>query len=414
MYRKTGNCTDNFAPTPLPALQTLSLNHVYLPLGISPRSRLTGAAEGRHATCRNYWINWRLSGSIFDIPGKTRRLNELDRELSDPELWNNAGRARQVTQEAGTVRRIVEEYNDLSSNAASLSEMLEMADEEEKEMLAEEQGNLAKRVDDLYRETLFTMKHADTPAIVRVKSGAGGTESMDWAGMLARMYMRWAERRGYKVEMLDQVDGDQAGVQSSEFIIRGEKAFGMMAPEHGVHRLVRVSPFDSNNRRHTSFASVDVVPEVPEEEIDIHIPDSDLRRDVFRSQGAGGQGVNTTDSAVRLTHLPTGIAVACQITRSQIKNAELALQILKQRLYDVEVKKREAEEAKARGEQKKIEWGSQIRSYVLDKQYIKDHRSGVMKHNPDDVLDGDLDELMWAGLEWMAGKRVADEAGDDE
>lgn len=188
----------------------------------------------------------------------------------------------------------------------------------------------------------------------------------------------------------------------------------MMAPEHGVHRLVRVSPFDSNNRRQTSFASVDVVPEVPEEEINIHIPDSDLRRDVFRSQGAGGQGVNTTDSAVRLTHLPTGIAVACQITRSQIKNHELALQILKQRLYDIEMKKREAEELAARGQQAKVEWGSQMRSYVLDKQYIKDHRTGLMMHNPDDVLDGDLDELMWAGLEWMAGKRVAEETGDEE
>ncbi|WP_343757381.1 peptide chain release factor 2 [Deinococcus depolymerans] len=350
----------------------------------------------------------------LDIPGKARRLNELDRELSDPELWNNAGRARQVTQEAGTVRRIVEGYTSLESDAQGLSEMLEMADADEREMLAEEQQSIQKRVDDLYRETLFTMKHAETSAIVRVKSGAGGTESMDWAGMLTRMFMRWAERRGYKVDLIDQVDGEQAGVISSEFIIRGDKAFGMMLPEHGVHRLVRVSPFDSNNRRHTSFASVDVVPEVPEEEINIHIPDSDLRRDVFRSQGAGGQGVNTTDSAVRLTHLPTGLAVASQQTRSQIKNHEIALQILKQRLYDIEVKKREDEEAKARGEQKKIEWGSQIRSYVLDKQYIKDHRTGVMKHNPADVLDGDLDDLMWAGLEWLAGKRVAEESGDDE
>lgn len=319
-----------------------------------------------------------------------------------------------MTQEAGSLRKVVEEYSTLHSDAQGLSEMLEMASDDEREMLLEEQSGLEARVDALYRETLFTMNHADTSAIVRVKCGAGGTESQDWAGMLSRMFMRWAERRGYKVELLDQQDGEQAGVVSSEFIIRGEKAFGMMAPEHGVHRLVRVSPFDSNNRRHTSFASVDVVPEVPEEEIDIHIPDSDLRRDVFRSQGAGGQGVNTTDSAVRLTHIPTGIAVACQITRSQIKNHELALQILKQRLYDIEMRKREEEEAKARGEQKKIEWGSQIRSYVLDKQYIKDHRSGLMKHNPDDVLDGDLDELMWGGLEWMAGKRVADESALEE
>ncbi len=371
--------------------------------------------RGREARpCRNYWKSWRRSGSTFDIPGKTRRLNELDRELSDPELWNNQDRARKVTQEAGSLRKIVEDYSTLNSDATGLNEMLDIADEEERAMLMEEQEGLQRRVDDLYRETLFTMKHADTPAIVRIKGGAGGTEAQDWAGMLARMYMRWAERRGYKVDLLDEVAGDQAGYQSIEFIIRGEKAFGMMAPEHGVHRLVRVSPFDSNNRRQTSFASVDVVPEVPEEEIDIHIPDSDLRRDVFRSQGAGGQGVNTTDSAVRLTHLPTGIAVACQITRSQIKNHELALQILKQRLYDIEMKKREAEELAARGAQAKVEWGSQMRSYVLDKQYIKDHRTGIMSHNPADILDGDLDELMWAGLEWMAGKRVADEGSDDE
>ncbi|MEW6422171.1 MAG: peptide chain release factor 2 [Deinococcota bacterium] len=350
----------------------------------------------------------------LDIPGKTRRLNELDRELSDPELWNNPGRARQVTQEAGSLRRIVDGYTTLQSDADSLNEMLEIASDEERAMLAEEQDTLQARVDDLYRETLFTMKHADAPAIVRVKGGAGGTEAQDWAGMLARMYMRWAERRGYRVDVLDEQPGEQAGYQSIEFIIRGEKAFGMMAPEHGVHRLVRVSPFDANNRRQTSFASVDVVPEVPEEQIDIVIPDSDVRVDVYRSQGAGGQGVNTTDSAVRVTHLPTGIIVAIQVTRSQIKNREMAFQILKQRLYDLEMRKREEEEAKARGEQKKIEWGSQIRSYVLDKQYVKDHRTGLMKHNPDDVLDGDLDDLMWAGLEWMAGKRAAEDGGDED
>lgn len=329
-------------------------------------------------------------------------------------MWNDQNRARQVTQESNALRKLTTTYNSLKSDAEGLSEMLEIASTEELEMLKEEVVSVEQRVDDLYKETLFTMKHADTPAIVKVKSGAGGTESMDWAGMLMRMFIRWAERRGYKVDILDIQEGEQAGITSAEFIIRGEKAYGMMAPENGVHRLVRVSPFDSNNRRHTSFASVEVVPEVPEEEINIVIPDSEVRVDVYRSQGAGGQGVNTTDSAVRVTHLPTGTIVAIQVTRSQIKNREMAFQILKQRLYDQERKKREEEEAKARGEQRKIEWGSQIRSYVMDKQYIKDHRTGLMKHNPDDVLDGDLDDLMWAGLEWLAGKRTADESGDDE
>lgn len=308
----------------------------------------------------------------------------------------------------------MEAYGTLSSDAEGLGEMLEMSTPDEREMLQEELHGLQGRVDELYRETLFTMKHADAPAIVLVKPGAGGTEAQDWAGMLSRMYMRWAERNGYKVELLDEQAGDQAGITTSQFIVRGERAFGMLAPEHGVHRLVRVSPFDSNNRRHTSFASVDVVPEVPEQEIDIHVPDSDVRVDVYRSQGAGGQGVNTTDSAVRVTHLPTGLQVAIQVTRSQIKNREMAFRILKQRLHDIEVRKREEEDAKARGEQKKIEWGSQIRSYVLDKQYVKDHRTGVMRHDSGNILDGDLEEFMWAGLEWLAGKRVAEGGADDE
>lgn len=363
---------------------------------------------------KSYWKNWRPFGSIFDITAKTRRLRELDFELSSPELWNEPERARKVTQEASGVRRIVETFDRLWSDAVGLSEMLEIASNEEKEELMSEKASLETQVEALYKETLFTMTHADAPAIVQIKSGAGGTESQDWAAMLLRMYERWAERNGFKFELLDIQPGPQAGIANAEFIIRGERAFGMMSPEHGVHRLVRVSPFDNNSRRHTSFASIDVVPEVPEEEIDIHIPDSDVRVDVYRSQGAGGQGVNTTDSAVRVTHLPTGLIVAIQVTRSQIKNREMAFQILKQRLYDVERKKREEEAAKARGEQKKIEWGSQIRSYVLDKQYIKDHRSGLMRFDPDNVLEGDLDELMWAGLEWLAGKRIADATDSDD
>ena len=358
--------------------------------------------------------SWPPFGSIFDIPAKQKRLNELDHELEDPSLWSDQDHARAVTQEATSLRRLVESYTQLSGDAEGLSEMLEIATDQEKELLAGEQEALQSGVDDLYRETLFTMKHANAPAIVLVKSGAGGTEAQDWAGMLARMYMRWGERGGFKVELLDEQAGDQAGVTSAQFIIRGERAYGMMAPEHGVHRLVRVSPFDSNNRRHTSFASVDVVPEVPEQEIDIQLPDSDVRVDVYRSQGAGGQGVNTTDSAVRVTHLPTGLMVAIQVTRSQIKNREMAFQILKQRLYDMEMRKREEEDARARGEQQKIEWGSQIRSYVLDKQYVKDHRTGVMKHDSAAVLDGDLGEFMWAGLEWLAGKRAAEGALDEE
>lgn len=292
--------------------------------------------------------------------------------------------------------------------------MLEIASDEEAAELQLEVQHAEKEVEKLYRETLFTMKHSEMPAILQIKCGAGGTESQDWAQMLLRMYIRWAERNGFKVDILDIQEGQQAGISSAELIIRGERAYGMLSAEHGIHRLVRVSPFDSNNRRHTSFASIDVVPEVPEEEIDIQILDSEVRVDVYRSQGAGGQGVNTTDSAVRVTHLPTGIMVAIQITRSQIKNREIAFQVLKQRLYDAEKRKRDAEDAKAHGEQTKIEWGSQIRSYVLDKQYIKDHRSGLMRHDPNNILDGDLEELIWGGLEWMAGKRIAEAAENED
>jgi len=381
-----------------------------LPSGASSLERI----NQRRTPCRNYWKNWPRSGSIFDIPASTRRLRELEFELSNPELWNQPERARKVNQEATGLRKLVDTYNRLSSDAQGLSEMLEMASEQEKLELVGEQTRLEKDVDFLYRETLFTMKHAEAAAIVVIKSGAGGTEAQDWANMLFRTYIRWAERSGFKVDILDIQEGQQAGISSAEFVIRGERAYGMMLPENGVHRLVRTSPFDSNNRRQTSFASLEVVPEVPEEEIDIPILDSEVRVDVYRSQGAGGQGVNTTDSAVRVTHLPTGIMVAIQVTRSQIKNREMAFQILKQRLYDRERKKREDEEMKARGQQQKIEWGSQIRSYVLDKQYIKDHRSGVMRYDPDAVLDGDLDDLMWAGLEWMAGKRVSEELAVDD
>jgi peptide chain release factor 2 len=306
----------------------------------------------------------------------------------------------------------VGQFTELERDAGDLADVLAEASEPERELFAPELDNLSERVGLLYRETLFTMPHPDAPAILSIKSGAGGTESQDWAAMLLRMYSRWAERRGFQLELLDTQEGQQAGITSCELIVRGERAYGLLSVERGVHRLVRTSPFDSNNRRHTSFASVEVVPELPAEQLDIEVPESDVRVDVYRSQGSGGQGVNTTDSAVRVLHIPTGIIVAIQVTRSQIKNREMAMQILKNRLYELEQRKREAEAAAARGEQKAIEWGSQIRSYVLDKQYVKDHRSGLMRYDTANVLDGDIDDLIWAGLEWRAGQRSADGADD--
>ena len=314
------------------------------------------------------------------------------------------------------MRRVVEDFTRLESDVTGLSEMLEMASAEEREALEPDVQDATHRVESLYRETLFNDPHSDASAIVTIKPGAGGTESQDWAEMLLRMVRRFAERHDMNVEILDVSPGEQAGITDAELIVRGERAFGLLKPESGVHRLVRVSPYDSNSRRHTSFANIEIVPEI-EDATEVVINPNDIRVDVFRSGGHGGQGVNTTDSAVRVTYksgTPEMMIVTCQTTRSQIKNRELAMNVLRSRLYEIEMKKKRAEEEKLRGEQRSIEWGSQIRSYVLDKQYVKDHRTGVMRHDPANVLDGDLDDFVWAGLEWQAGKRATAATGDED
>lgn len=352
----------------------------------------------------------------LDIPGKGRRLSALDADLNDPALWNEPERARKVTQEASRLRRVTDDYARLENDVTGLVEMLAIADANEAAGLAGDVEDARRRVDALYRETLFNDPHADAAAICTVKPGAGGTESQDWAEMLLRMYRRFAERHGMDVELLDVTPGGDAGIGGAEFVVRGERAYGLLKPEGGVHRLVRVSPFDGQGRRHTSFASLEVVPEV-EDAAEVEINPSDVRVDVFRAGGHGGQGVNTTDSAVRVTYrpgTPEMIIVTSQNTRSQIKNREAAMKVLRSRLYELQERKRQDEEQRLRGDQKAIEWGSQIRSYVLDKQYVKDHRTGVMRHEPFQVLDGDLDDFIWAGLEWMAGQRGTADYGDDE
>ncbi len=273
---------------------------------------------------------------------------------------------------------------------------------------------MARDLDLLYRETLFQGEHDDRPAILTIKPGAGGTESSDWAGMLLRMYRRYAERAGFKVELLDAVGAQDApnGIDYAQAIVRGERAYGLLSVENGVHRLVRVSPFDAQGRRHTSFASVEVMPEI-DDAIQIEIDPSDVRVDVYRSSGPGGQSVNTTDSAVRVVFrsgTPDEIVVTCQDGKSQIKNREKAMKVLRSRLFEREERRRREEQMKARGDQKAIEWGSQIRSYVLDKRYVKDHRTGAMRHDPDDVLDGAIEELLWSGLEWQAEQASSETA----
>ena len=309
------------------------------------------------------------------------------------------------------MRRVVESYHRLENDIEGLEELYEIASEEEVEELEAEKEAIQKTLDLLYRETLFSGEHDERSAIVTITPGAGGTESSDWAGMLFRMYRRFAERQGFNVELLDLVGNDSApnGIDYAQMIVRGERAYGLLQVESGVHRLVRVSPFDSQNRRHTSFAGVEVMPEI-DDDIDLHLDPNDIRTDVYRSSGPGGQSVNTTDSAVRVVYkggTPEEIVVTCQDGKSQIKNREKAMTVLRSRLFEREERKRLEEQLKARGEQKAIEWGSQIRSYVLDKQYVKDHRSGETRHDPSNILDGDIESLVWLGLEHNAQQRVA-------
>ncbi len=316
-----------------------------------------------------------------------------------------------MTQESSRLGRIVESYHRLESDIEGLEELYEIASEEEVAELEDEKASIQQTLDLLYRETLFSGEHDERAAIVTITPGAGGTESSDWAGMLFRMYRRFAERQGFNVELLDAVGNDAApnGIDYAQIIVRGERAYGLLQVESGVHRLVRVSPFDSQNRRHTSFAGVEVMPEI-DDDIELNIDPNDLRTDVYRSSGPGGQSVNTTDSAVRVVYkggTPDEIVVTCQDGKSQIKNREKAMTVLRSRLFEREERKRLEEQMKARGEQKAIEWGSQIRSYVLDKQYIKDHRSGETRHDPNNVLDGDIEDLVWKGLEYNAQQRVA-------
>ncbi len=344
-------------------------------------------------------------GGIFDIPGKEARLKELAPKLEDPALWSDPERAKKLSQEAARLRKVVEEYAGLQQDLEGLAELVEELGPEAEGELAAEFAEAEKRLEALYRETLLAFPHAEKNAILTIQPGAGGTEAMDWAQMLLRMYTKWAEKKGFSLELVDVVPGPEAGIDYAQMIVRGENAYGLLSAEAGVHRLVRPSPFDASGRRHTSFAGVEVIPEI-EGEIEVEIRPEDLRIDVFRSQGAGGQHVNTTDSAVRIVHLPTGITVTSQATRSQHKNKELALKVLKARLFELEERKRQEELKKLKGEVRPIEWGSQIRSYVLDKQYVKDHRTGLMRHDPDAVLEGDLDEFIWAGLEWKAKNRA--------
>ncbi len=336
----------------------------------------------------------------LDIDSKRSRLKELDDLQKDPDFWNDSGRAAKVMQERSRLAGVVDAWDKCSNELSEINEFLELASEDESllDELDSKKADLQKRVDDLEFQRMLGGEHDADNAIVEINAGAGGTEAQDWCEMLLRMYLRYAEKKGFKVEMVEATPGEEAGLKGATFIARGPYAYGHLKAETGIHRLVRISPFDANKRRHTSFASVYVTPEI-EDDIDIEIDEKDIRIDTYRAGGAGGQHVNKTDSAVRITHFPTGIVVQCQNERSQHKNKATAMKILRSRLYELEMRKRMEEAQKEHSQKKKIEWGSQIRSYVLQPyQMVKDHRTNHETGNVNAVLDGELDDFIRAYL----------------
>ena len=329
----------------------------------------------------------------FDPDQLESRREELERETLAEGFWDDQRRAARTSAELHRTQAKLDTFERLSSEAAELDTMLEMAAEDAdwRAELERALASLERDMRKLQEEALFTGEYDSGPAVVGVHAGAGGTDSQDWAEMLLRMYLRWAERRGFDVEMKEAAPGEEAGLKSATFLVHGENAYGLFSAERGVHRLVRLSPFDSANRRHTSFAQLDVAPLVADD-VDVDLDESDLRIDTYRASGAGGQHVNKTDSAVRITHEPTGIVVQCQNERSQTQNKAVAMQMVRSRLLELEERKRAEELAKERGETKSAEWGSQIRSYTLHPdQRVKDHRTGYEAGDAQRVLDGDLD-----------------------
>jgi len=338
------------------------------------------------------------------------RLSELEGEASRPDLWDDPDAARRVTTELARVKDDVDLHDRLTAELSDAQTLFQLAREEADESLEGEiaaaVADLVTQLDALELRALFQGEHDERDAICSVHSGAGGTDAQDWAEMVLRMYLRWAEQRGLAVEVDDVQPGDEAGISSAIFTVKGRYAYGLLQAERGVHRLVRISPFDAQSRRHTAFAALDVIPELDEQD-EIDIDPTDLRIDTFRSSGAGGQHVNVTDSAVRITHLPTGVVVACQAERSQHQNRDRAMRILAARLAERAREERAEELAQIGGEKQSVEWGSQIRSYVLAPyRLVKDLRTEHETGNVDAVLDGDLDAFIEAYLQWKRAEKA--------
>ncbi|MCG3420563.1 peptide chain release factor 2 [Oceanobacillus jordanicus] len=345
-------------------------------------------------------------GSL-DLDNKKARIQELELEMADPGFWNDQETAQKVINEVNGLKSYSENFEALEERIENLEVSYELVKEEnDQELFQELSGEMTEIISDINEFELLMLlsePYDANNAILELHPGAGGTESQDWASMLLRMYQRWAEAKDFKVEMLDYLAGEEAGVKSVTLLIKGHNAYGYLKAEKGVHRLVRISPFDSSGRRHTSFASCDIMPEMSDD-VDIDIRTEDLKVDTYRASGAGGQHVNTTDSAVRITHVPTNVIVTCQNERSQIKNREAAMKMLKSKLYQLEIEKQQQELAEIRGEQKEIGWGSQIRSYVFHPySMVKDHRTNTEMGNTQAVMDGEIDPFIDAYLRSQMG-----------
>lgn len=356
--------------------------------------------------------------SSLGLEAKKERIAELSRYMEAPDFWEDADRSQKMTRELKALQDTVKSYADLSSQYEEIKELIEMGYEENDPevipVIEETMQQFSTGLESLRLSTLLSGEYDRNNAIIRLNAGAGGTEACDWASMLYRMYYRYAERKGFSVDVLSYLDGDEAGIKSVEFQVNGENAYGYLKSEKGVHRLVRISPFNAAGKRQTSFVSCDVMPEI-EEDLDVEVNDDDIRIDTYRSSGAGGQHINKTSSAIRITHFPTGIVVTCQNERSQFQNKDKAMQMLKTKLYMLRQQENAEKLSGIRGEVKDIAWGSQIRSYVLQPYtMIKDHRTGASSGNTSAVLDGDLDLFISAYLRWLStGEKVSDDTGED-
>ena len=352
--------------------------------------------------------------SFLDIEGKETELTELRKQASSPDLWDDPDKARDVSQRLARIEALFEKIASIESSIEDAEVLLELADEaddsESRQEAIDMLANVSNTLGDLELESLFFDEYDEANAILSVHAGAGGVDAQDWAEMMARMYQRFLSDQGFSVTLEEVTEGDEAGIKSATMTVKGDRAYGTLESERGVHRLVRISPFDANARRHTSFAGVDVIPDLGDQ-ADIEVSEEDLRIDTYRSQGAGGQHVNTTDSAVRITHIPTGVVVQCQNERSQLQNKARAMAMLKARLAERARLEREEHLAEIRGEQGEAAWGRQVRSYVLQPyQMVKDLRTEHEVGNVQGVLDGDLKGFVEAYLRW---RRSEFESGND-